>query len=37
VTQFVLAEIAANERGQLRTAPFFRYRRNRVLAKAADA
>lgn len=37
VTQFVLAEIAANERGQLRTAPFFRYRRNRALAKAADA
>ena len=37
VTQFVLAEIAANERGETRTAPFFRYRRNRVLAKAADA
>jgi 8-oxo-dGTP pyrophosphatase MutT (NUDIX family) len=37
VTQFVLAEIAANERGQTRTAPFFRYRRNRVLAKSADA
>jgi len=37
VTQFVLAEIAAHERGQTRTAPFFRYRRNRVLAKAADA
>lgn len=37
VTQFVLAEIAANERGQTRVAPFFRYRRNRVLAKTADA
>jgi len=37
VTQFVLSEIAANERGQQRTAPFFRYRRNRPLAKAADA
>lgn len=37
VTQFVLTEIAAHERGQLRSAPFFRYRRNRVLAKAADA
>ena len=37
VTQFVLTEIAAQERGQMRTAPFFRYRRNRVLAKAADA
>jgi 8-oxo-dGTP pyrophosphatase MutT (NUDIX family) len=37
VTQFVLAEIAANERGEVRTAPFFRYRRNRPLAKSADA
>jgi 8-oxo-dGTP pyrophosphatase MutT (NUDIX family) len=37
VTQFVLTEIAAHERGQIRTAPFFRYRRNRALAKAADA
>ena len=37
VTQFVLTEIAAHERGQTRAAPFFRYRRNRVLAKAADA
>jgi 8-oxo-dGTP pyrophosphatase MutT (NUDIX family) len=37
VTQFVLSEIAANERGQVRVAPFFRYRRNRPLAKAADA
>lgn len=37
VTQFVLAEIVAIERGQVRTAPFFRYRRNRPLAKSADA
>ncbi len=37
VTQFVLSEIVANERGQLRAAPFFRYRRNRPLAKSADA
>jgi len=36
VTQFVLAEIAAHERGHTRAAPFFRYRRNRVLAKTAD-
>ena len=37
VTQFVLTEIAANERGRVRIAPFFRYRRNRPLAKSADA
>jgi 8-oxo-dGTP pyrophosphatase MutT (NUDIX family) len=37
VTQFVLAEIAAEEQGRARTAPFFRYRRNRPLAKSADA
>jgi len=37
VTQFVLAEIAAEEQGRARKAPFFRYRRNRPLAKSADA
>jgi 8-oxo-dGTP pyrophosphatase MutT (NUDIX family) len=37
VTQFILKELAAAERGQTRDAPFFRYRRNKPLAKAADA
>ncbi len=36
VTQFILKELAAAERGQPRDAPFFRYRRNKPLAKAAD-
>jgi 8-oxo-dGTP pyrophosphatase MutT (NUDIX family) len=35
VTQFILHELAAAERGIVREAPFFRYRRNRPLAKAA--
>jgi len=37
VTHFVLNELLAAERGVTREAPFFRYRRNRPLAKAADA
>lgn len=36
VTQFILNELAAAERGHLREAPFFRYRRNKPLAKPAD-
>lgn len=36
VTQFILRELAAAERGHVRATPFFRYRRNRPLAKAAD-
>jgi 8-oxo-dGTP pyrophosphatase MutT (NUDIX family) len=36
VTQFILKELAAAERGDVRDAPFFRYRRNRPLAKSAD-
>lgn len=36
VTQFILKELAAAERGHIRDAPFFRYRRNRPLAKSAD-
>jgi 8-oxo-dGTP pyrophosphatase MutT (NUDIX family) len=35
VTQFILKELAAAERGVTREAPFFRYRRNRPLAKTA--
>jgi 8-oxo-dGTP pyrophosphatase MutT (NUDIX family) len=35
VTYFVLNELLAAERGAARDAPFFRYRRNRPLAKAA--
>ncbi|MBP6014905.1 MAG: NUDIX domain-containing protein [Alphaproteobacteria bacterium] len=37
VTTFVLKELQAAERGHTRDAPFFRYRRNRPLARAADA
>jgi 8-oxo-dGTP pyrophosphatase MutT (NUDIX family) len=37
VTQFILKELSAAERGITREAPFFPYRRNRPLAKAADA
>ena len=37
VTKFILSELAAGERGVVREAPFFRYRRNKPLAKAADA
>ena len=36
VTQFLLKELAAAERGVTRDAPFFRYRRNKPIAKAAD-
>lgn len=36
VTHFVLNELLAGERGITREAPFFRYRRNRPLAKAAN-
>ena len=34
VTKFILSELAATERGEVREAPFFRYRRNKPLAKA---
>lgn len=34
VTKFILSELAAGERGVVREAPFFRYRRNKPLAKA---
>jgi 8-oxo-dGTP pyrophosphatase MutT (NUDIX family) len=34
VTKFILSELAAAERGEIRAAPFFRYRRNKPLAKA---
>jgi hypothetical protein len=37
VTKFILQELAAAERGIVRDAPFFRYRRNKPIAKAADA
>ena len=37
VTKFILQELAAAERGVTRDAPFFRYRRNKPIAKAADA
>lgn len=37
VTQFILKELAAADRGVTRDAPFFRYRRNKPLAKTADA
>lgn len=37
VTKFVLNELASVERGVAREAPFFRYRRNKPLAKSADA
>lgn len=36
VTQFILKELAATERGVTRDAPFFRYRRSKPLAKSAD-
>jgi 8-oxo-dGTP pyrophosphatase MutT (NUDIX family) len=36
VTQFILKELAAAERGHIRDTPFFRYRRNKPLAKSAD-
>jgi 8-oxo-dGTP pyrophosphatase MutT (NUDIX family) len=36
VTTFVLKELQAAERGHTREAPFFRYRRNRPLAKEAN-
>jgi 8-oxo-dGTP pyrophosphatase MutT (NUDIX family) len=36
VTKFVLGELAAVERGATRQAPFFRYRRNKPLAKSAN-
>ena len=35
VTKFILSELAAADRGVAREAPFFRYRRNRPLARAA--
>jgi 8-oxo-dGTP pyrophosphatase MutT (NUDIX family) len=35
VTKFILNELAAAQGGIMREAPFFRYRRNRPLAKAA--
>ena len=35
VTQFILRELAAAERGETRDTPFFRYRRNRPLTKTA--
>jgi 8-oxo-dGTP pyrophosphatase MutT (NUDIX family) len=34
VTKFILSELAAAESGTVREAPFFRYRRNKPLAKA---
>lgn len=34
VTRFILAELAAGEAGAPRGAPFFRYRRNKPIAKA---
>lgn len=34
VTKFILAELAASEAGAVREAPFFRYRRNKPIAKA---
>jgi 8-oxo-dGTP pyrophosphatase MutT (NUDIX family) len=37
VTHFILSELAAAERGVRRRTPFFRYRRNKPLAKPADA
>jgi len=37
VTRFILSELAMAERGVTRETPFFRYRRNRPLAKVADA
>jgi 8-oxo-dGTP pyrophosphatase MutT (NUDIX family) len=37
VTQFILKELVAAERGHIRDTPFFRYRRNRPLAKAHEA
>ena len=37
VTQFILKELTAADRGVTRDAPFFRYRRNKPLAKTADA
>lgn len=36
VTKFILNELAAAQSGVMREAPFFRYRRNRPLAKAAN-
>lgn len=36
VTRFILAEIAAAGRGEARTTPFFRYRRNRPVAGPAN-
>jgi 8-oxo-dGTP pyrophosphatase MutT (NUDIX family) len=37
VTKFVLNELAALDRGAARDAPFFRYRRNKPVAKPAHA
>jgi 8-oxo-dGTP pyrophosphatase MutT (NUDIX family) len=34
VTKFILSELAATEAGAVREAPFFRYRRNKPIAKA---
>ena len=34
VTHFILKELAAAERGETRDAPFFRYRRNKPVAKS---
>ena len=36
VTKFILSELAAADRGITRDAPFFRYRRNKPLARAAN-
>jgi 8-oxo-dGTP pyrophosphatase MutT (NUDIX family) len=36
VTQFILRELHAAERGEIREAPFFRYRRNKPLSPAAN-